>query len=180
MRRSRIHAALASCLLVVSACGGDDDEITDSEPAVEPAAEEPAAEPATEPAEEPAAPSGGGGQGSATLNLDNGESFEFSILCALEPQEAAGSTILFTAVSYDDPGLDITQFGDEGVVTGTAVISVYDSSYETMWEAASLYVSFGGTIELSQDGSTIRGSGSFYAGGDPATTPVNGEVVANC
>ena len=47
-----------TCLLLVSACGGDDDDAEPAdEPAAEPAAEpadEPAAEPAEEPAEEPA------------------------------------------------------------------------------------------------------------------------------
>lgn len=200
MRRSRISLILATGLLVITACGGDDDSASAddaasdaAEPADEPAAqsaEQPADEPAAEstdesteePAEEPAAADsgGGGGQGSAVLTLDNGESYEFSILCALEPQMAAGSEILFTVVSYDDVGLDITQFGDEGTVTGFATISVYDASYETMWEAASLYDAFGGTIELSLDGSTVNGSGSFYPAGDPTLAPVDGQVTANC
>lgn len=192
MRRSRTTIALAVGLLVLTACGGDDDSSSDdtadaadaAQPADEPADEsaaEPAAQPAQEPAAEPAADSSGGtGQGSATLTLENGERFEFSILCALEPQMAAGSEILFTVVSYDDTGLDITQFGDEGTVTDFASISVYDASFETIWEAASLFEAFGGTIELSLDGSTVTGSGSFYPGGDPTTTPVEGQVVANC
>jgi basic membrane lipoprotein Med (substrate-binding protein (PBP1-ABC) superfamily) len=51
-KRSTKMAALAvSAVLVVAACGGDDD----SAPAAEPAAEEPAEEPVEEPAEEPAA-----------------------------------------------------------------------------------------------------------------------------
>lgn len=54
-----------------------------------------------------------GSGGDATLALANGETIEFDgVLCALEPQESAGSEILFTAVSYGDPGLDITQFGE--------------------------------------------------------------------
>ena len=187
MRRSRISLTLAAGLLALTACGGDDDSTSDdadaadvAEPAAEPA-EEPAAEPAEESAAEPAAePSGGTGQGAATLTLDNGEQFEFSILCGLESQMAAGSEILFNVVSYDDTGLDITQFGDEGTVTDFASISVYDASFETIWEAASLFEAFGGTIELSLDGSTVTGSGSFYPGGDPTTTPVEGQVVANC
>jgi hypothetical protein len=181
MRRSRTLVSLATCLLVLGACGGDDDTTTDGDSdavAAEPDADDPVAAEPDDDADQQAAPTGG--QGSASLTLDNGESFEFSVLCALEPQMAAGSEILFAVVSYDDTGLDITQFGDEGVVTGSASISVYDSSYETMWEAASLYEPFGGTIELSKDGSTVRGNGSFYPGGDPSATPVDGEVVANC
>lgn len=102
------------------------------------------------------------------------------MLCSLEPQIAAGSEILFTATSYDDPGLDITQFGQEGPVTDLATVSVYDASYETLWEASSLYAPLGGTIELSLDGSTINGSGAFFAGGDIEEQPVNGTLVANC
>ena len=53
--------------------------------------------------------------GNKVITFDrNGETIEFSsVLCTLEPQMAAGSEILFTAVSYGDPGLDITQFGDD-------------------------------------------------------------------
>jgi len=181
---------LVPLLAIAAACGSDgdaSDEVssdsaviddasgaaTDTTDATEPqeaAPEDTVAQPAPE-------PSGGG----ATLTLANGETFEFpTVLCALEPQTAAGSEILFTATSYDDPGLDITQFGDEGTVTGLASISVYDASYDTLWEAASLYEAFGGTIELLLDGSTISGRGSFYPAGDPSSTPVGGEVTANC
>ena len=201
----RIHTALLiSGALVLGACGGDDEpadepaaepagETADEpaaepadEPAAEPAAEpadEPAAEPADEPADEPAAPSGGG-SGTATLSLDNGETFEFGVLCSLEPQEAAGSEILFTATSYDDPGLDITQFGAEGsgTVTDVATVSVYDGSYNTLWEASTFNEPFGGSLELSLDGTTINGTGTFFAGGDPVANPegVNGTVEARC
>ncbi len=90
---------------------------------------------------------------------------------------AAGSEILFTATSYDDPGLDITQFGDEGTITGVASISVYDGDFETLWEASSM---FGQPVELTLDGSTIRGTGSFLPGPDLIGDAVDGEVVANC
>lgn len=179
-----ISAILTSAALVLacSACGGDDDTAADTpDPGGTPAADEPAAdEPAAdEPAaDEPAADSGSGK--GAVLTLANGETFEFGVLCTLEPQMAAGSEILFTAVSYDTPSLDITQFGDEGTITGIATISVYDENYETLWEAGSFYEAVGGTIELSLDGSTITGSGSFFPGGDIAATPVDGEVVADC
>lgn len=122
-----------------------------------------------------AVPSGGG---TAVLTLENGESFEFDgLMCTLEPQMAAGSEILFTATSYDDPGLDITQFGDAGAVTGIATIEVWDSDYETLWEANS----FGDTtVELTLDGNTIRGTAAFYDGAEGSMEPVRGEVVANC
>jgi hypothetical protein len=177
---------LAPLLLAAAACGSDSDTgspspddaaastastetETDSEPEPESETDEPDAEPAT-----PAA----GGSGGATLTLANGETFEFpNVLCTLEPQMAAGSEILFTATSYDDPGLDITQFGDEGTITGVASISVYDGDYETRWEANSM---LGSAVELSLDGSTIRGTGTFFEGDDYAGEPVDGEVIANC
>lgn len=199
----------AALALTLAACGGGDDDAdagaddTQTAEAVadEPDADEPAEDESVEdesveddttedvptedesveeepPADEPAA-AGGSGKG-AVLTLANGETFEFSVLCSLEPQMAAGSEILFTATSYDTPGLDITQFGDEGTVTDIATISVFDGNYETLWDAGSFYEAVGGTIELSLEGSTIRGSGSFYPGGDIAATPVDGEVVAEC
>ena len=123
-------------------------------------------------------PPPGGDGGEATLTLANGEIFEFAdVLCSLEPQVAAGSEILFTAVSYGDPGLDITQFGDEGTITGVASISVYNSDYDTLWDASSIY---GSAVELTLDGSTIRGTGSFLPGPDLEGEPVEGEIVANC
>jgi hypothetical protein len=191
MRRTTTLLAAACVLAVLPACGGDDDaepadepaaeaEESASEPAEEPA-DEPAEEPASEPAEEPADEPASGGSGTATLTLDNGESYEFGILCTLEPQMAAGSEILFTAVSYDNPSLDITQFGSEGTVTDTATISVYDAeTYDTLWEAGSFYEAFGGSFELSLDGSTINGSGTFYPEADPMLEPVEGTVEARC
>jgi hypothetical protein len=182
----RIHTALLiTGALVLGACGGDDDADDES---ADDGAEEPTDEPAddgdTEPADEPAAAPSGGGSGTATLTLDNGETFEFGILCTLEPQEAAGSEILFTAVSYDDPGLDITQFGAEGsgTVTDIASVSVYDGDFNVLWEANNGYEPFGGTVELSLDGSTINGVGEFFAGGDPIANPdpVPGTVEARC
>jgi hypothetical protein len=120
-------------------------------------------------------PSGGGG---GTLTLANGETFEFAtVLCSLEPQTAAGSEILFTATSYDDPGLDITQFGNDGTITGVASISVYNGDFETLWEANTM---FGSAVELTLDGSTIRGTGSFLPGPELMGDAVDGEVVANC
>jgi hypothetical protein len=185
--------------LIVTACGSDDqgsssetaataaaapaetDAVADAEPS-----DGDDATPSTDASSEGTSPeaSGDGGAGSsgatATLELANGDSFEFSILCTLEPQMAAGSEILFTAVSYDDPGLDITQFGDEGTVTGLSVITVYDGDYETLWEANTLYEAFGGSLELAVEGSSIIGSGSFYENADPAADPVEGALRADC
>jgi hypothetical protein len=192
-------AVVVMCvLLLAAACGGSDDEpevvatddaassqaegqgdASDDQEAsdeAEAAPEEDAASSeAAAPAAAPAAPSGGA---RATLTLANGEVFEFGLLCTLEPQVAAGSEILFTAVSYDDPyNLDITQFG-ENDFDGLATVSVYDSStYDTVWEASS---GFGGDLTLGLDGSTITGSGSFLAGGELGGESVQGEIVAAC
>ncbi len=112
------------------------------------------------------------------MTLANGETFEFpTVLCSLESQMSAGSEILFTATSYDDPGLDITQFGDEGTITDVASISVYDGDFETLWDANTM---FGSSVELTLDGTTIRGTGSFLPGPDLIGDAVDGEVVANC
>lgn len=187
---------LVSLLIVAAACGSDDDSTGDA-PSAETtsadatettsadgteAASTDASEATTTPDDgaeaqpQTAPPSSGGG--GATLTLANGETFEFpTVLCTLESQMSAGSEILFTATSYDDPGLDITQFGDEGTITGVASISVYDGDYETLWEANSM---FGSPVELTLDGSTIRGTASFRPGPDLTGEPVEGEVVANC
>ncbi|MEM8620127.1 MAG: hypothetical protein AAGF73_10420 [Actinomycetota bacterium] len=124
---------------------------------------------------------GGIGEGTATLTLANGETFDFSTLCVLESQEVAGSVIEWNIVSQGDPALDVTQFGDEGTVTGFASIGVFDgSTFETIWEASTLNESLGGTFELVRDGSTVTGGGSFYPQGDVGLEPVEGEFVANC
>jgi len=198
MRTTLCAVAVATLLLVACGSGDDDSNASGSDATV---AATDAATDSTAPAaatdavadsiEPPATSGDSGSDGSgdvgsgssgatATLQLANGESYEFSILCMLEPQIAAGSEILFTAVSYDDPGVDVTQFGDEGAVTGLAVITVYDGDYEALWEAATFYEAFGGLIELTLDGSTIVGSGSFYAAADPAAEPVQGELQAKC
>lgn len=178
---------LAAATLLLASCGGDDDAAEPSaEPADEPAtepADEPATEPATAPGDEPAEAPSGGGRGSATLALDNGVSYEFSVLCALEPQMAAGSEILFTVTSYDDPGLDITQFGNDGTITGVASITVYDGNFDTLWSAESFYEAFGGSIELELAGSTVTGSATFFSGDDPLAADaeqVGGTVEARC
>ena len=166
------------------ACGSDGDSSGDTSTVVEDVAPDTTAvddtaesDDAASEADAPEPPEAGDG-GGATLTLANGETFEFAnVLCSLEPQTAAGSEILFTAVSYDDPGLDITQFGDEGTITGVASISVYNGDYDTLWDASSIY---GSAVELTLDGSTIRGTGSFLPGPDLMGEPVEGEVVANC
>ncbi len=175
---------LSPLIVAVAACGSDgdstDEAATDGADVTTPSVAADESDTTTEVVDESVAPppAGGGDGGGATLSLSNGETIEFpSVLCSLEPQMSAGSEILFTAVSYDDPSLDITQFGDEGTITGVASISVYDADFETLWEANSM---FGSPVELTLDGSTIRGTGSFLAGGEMGGETVDGEVVANC
>ena len=186
--RSRLIPAIVIVSFLLAACGSDSDttesvstdssadgavttDAKESDDAVTTNADE------SDNSEPPALPSG---DGTAVLTLANGETFEFSVLCSLESQIAAGSEILFTATSYDNPGLDITQFGDEGTVTEIASVDVYDGDFETLWGAATLYEAFGGSLELTLEGTTIRGVGTFYSGGDPAGEAVEGEVIANC
>lgn len=195
--------AVIGCACLLISCGGDDDDTSTSgetsagsdpgdqaedstggEAAEADAADDEGAAAdeadASDPTSDQAdgAGGGGGGSGSATVNLDSGEQFEFSVLCALEPQEAAGSEILFTLVSYDEPvSLDVTQFGDDSF-DGAANISLYDTAtYDTVWEASSIY---GTTIELTLDGRTVRGVGVFYPAGDIDAEGVEGELVATC
>jgi hypothetical protein len=192
--RSKLIPAIVIVSFLLAACGSDSDttesvstdssaddavttDATESDDAVTTNADESDDADESDNSEPPALPSG---DGTAVLTLANGETFEFSVLCSLESQIAAGSEILFTATSYDNPGLDITQFGDEGTVTEIASVDVYDGDFETLWGAATLYEAFGGSLELTLEGTTIRGVGTFYSGGDPAGEAVEGEVIANC
>ncbi len=201
MRRSLRVLLVAPLLLVTAACGSDGDAGSDGVDTATSAARDTASTRApddssatdtagtTDTAEnaDSTAPAdaGGGAQApvgsdgrTATLTLANGETFEFDgLLCSLEAQMSAGSEILFTAVSYGDPGLDVTQFGDDGTVTGVASISVYNGDYETLWEANTM---FGSEVELTLEGSTISGTGSFLEGGELSDAPVEGTLVANC
>ena len=115
---------------------------------------------------------------SATLNLDNSETYAFNILCALESQESAGQEILFTAVSYDNPvSLVVTQFGAESF-GGAATISLYDSeTYDNAWSADTL---IGGELALEMTGNTVTGSGVFLAGEERTGPGVPGSFEANC
>ncbi|MGB0113108.1 MAG: hypothetical protein WBP59_07785 [Ilumatobacteraceae bacterium] len=187
MRRSLRLLVLVPLVVAAAACGSDgssddaDDTSTDDATSVDDAdtddssGSDDASGSDDDGDEAPVAPSGGG---SATLTLANGETFEFSsLLCSLEPQESAGSEILFTAVSYEDPGLDVTQFGTGGTINDVAAISVYNASYETLWEANSM---FGSAVELTLSGSTITGSGTFLEGDGLDGESVEGELVANC
>ncbi|HSP04044.1 MAG TPA: hypothetical protein VLR27_11110 [Acidimicrobiales bacterium] len=119
-----------------------------------------------------------GGDGTATLVLANGEEFEFSVLCSLEPQMAADQEILFSVTSYDEPyGFDATKFGEDAVMPGMASMDVYDSeTYEAVWTASSVM----GDVELELDGSTVTGTGTFFEGDEGLGDGVAGELTASC
>ena len=180
----RLVALVFTVVLVTSACSGSnssdtatsDNAVSDTAAADSAGTETTAADAADAQTDAPAVQASGAQ--TATVTLDNGDVFEFSALCWLETQESAGSEILFTVVSYDDPvNLDVSQFGADSF-GGAANISLYDStSYDTIWEASSLY---GTEIELILAGSTVTGSGDFYPAGDIAATPVGGVLVADC
>ena len=186
----RLITLLFTMMLVASACNSDGSESVSTDEATREttAAAIAATTSTTTPtpstttevsdAQNDAPAAAGSGVQTATVSLDNGEVFEFGALCWLETQESAGSEILFTVVSYDDPvNLDVTQFGADSFA-GAANISLYDStSYDTLWEASSLY---GTEVELVLEGSTVTGSGDFHPQGDIAATPVPGQLVANC
>ena len=167
--------------LVTAACGGSDTSTDDTQAAPTTASTDAQDAPETA-TETTAAPSGesstAGASGKATLTLDNGETFDFSILCALESQEAAGQEILFTLVSYDKPyNLDVTQFG-ENSFGGAANITMYDAdTYDTVWDATTLY---GSDVTLSLNGNTITGSGVFFENGEPGGVEMRGELEATC
>lgn len=200
MRSTLISTALAATL-VLAACSSDGDGESDAEDDAAPAdtstdtqttgddtaesgeGDAPDSAPGSDPATETEPPPPEPGEGTATLTLGNGETFEVDVLCTLEPQISAGSEILFTATSLGDPLLDITQFGDEGPVGDVGTVTLVDgSTIEPLWGASTSYEPFGGSLELTLEGSTIRGTGDFYPGDDPVDggDPVEGEVVAEC
>jgi hypothetical protein len=197
--RIRVAAVLIGLVLIASACSSSSDlgeaaADTDS-PTTTAAATQDTTAPvvsttAGDDGGETAPPAGG--SGTATVTLDNGESYTFSILCSLEPQESAGQEILFTAVSYDEPnGFDVTQFGkgsDDtfGLLDGLGTISIYDSTtYDDLWGAGTVIAELSKTeFVLELDGTTITGSATFFTGEDAENlnldAGVHGELVANC
>jgi hypothetical protein len=197
--RIRVTAVLIGLVLIASACSSSSDlgeaaADTDS-PTTTAAATQDTTAPvvsttAGDDGGETAPPAGG--SGTATVTLDNGESYTFSILCSLEPQESAGQEILFTAVSYDEPnGFDLTQFGkgsDDtfGLLDGLGTISIYDSTtYDGLWGAGTVIAELSKTeFVLELDGTTITGSATFFTGEDAENlnldAGVHGELVANC
>jgi len=185
-------------MLIASACSSSDSEEASSDTGSATTAASTTEDTAASAVTTTAATDGGetappaGGDGTATVTLDNGESFTFSILCGLEPQEVGAAEILFTAVSYDEPnGFDVTQFGEvgddaTGLLSGLGTISIYDSTtYDDLWGAGSVTAQLSETeFVLELNGTTITGSGTFFTGDDQEnldlTNGVHGELVANC
>ena len=196
--RIRVIAVLMGLVLIASACSSSDSQEatadTGSATTVASATGDTAAPATTTTAGndegEDAPPAGG--DGTATVTLDNGESYTFSIICGLEPQEVAGQEILFTAVSYDEPnGFDVTKFGKSsndlsGLLEGLGTISIYDSTtYDGIWGAGSVTAQLSNTeFVLEIDGNTITGSGTFFTDEDVENLALDagvpGELVANC
>ena len=197
--RVRITAVLIGLVLVASACSSSSDSGEAEADTGSPTTTASATQDTTAPVVSTTAGDDGGetappagGAGTATVTLDNGESYTFSILCGLEPQEAAGQEILFTAVSYDEPnGFDVTQFGKgsddtAGLLDGLGTISIYDSAtYDDVWGAGTVMAQLSKTeFVLELNGNTITGSGTFFTGEDVDNlnleNGVPGELVANC
>jgi hypothetical protein len=194
----QLTSVLIGLVLVASACSSsssDSDEAatdagapTTSSAATDSASTDTAA-PAVTTTAAASAPSSGG-EGTATVTLDNGETFTFSVYCGLEPQEVGGSEILFTAVSNESPlGFDVTQFGRLGAETGgilddIGTITIWDSAtFEDVWAAGSVAAQLDGSeFVLALDGSTITGSGMFIEGGDIENldSAVRGDLVVEC
>ncbi len=125
--------------------------------------------------------------GTATVTLENGEGFEFSVRCGLEPTDSGtgGRELLFTVEStfesYDDSlySLLVKRLGPDKYGSGPmSRISIWSiSENETAWGA---YSPGGGEVQLTLDGNTVTGSAIFQRGGDAANPGVRGELVANC
>ena len=174
-------APVLALALLGAACGDDDDAEGAVDAGEDTSVDEAAGQEAAD--EEDADDGGGeatsGANGTATLVLANGEEFEFSILCSLEPQIAADQEILFSVTSYDEPyGFDATKFGEDAAVPALASVDVYDSeTYESVWSASSM---MGGGVELELDGSTVTGTATFFEGDEGLGDGVEGELTASC
>lgn len=189
--KARLTVGVFALVLVAAACSsgssesesasaGDGSNTTTVEAVTETTAGEPApteTAPSNDSEDNTFAAAAAGGA-SATLTLENGETFAFNILCALETQESAGQEILFTVVSYDDPvHLDVTQFGANSL-GGAATVSLYDSeTFDNVWDSNTLH---GSELELELNGNTVTGHGIFLAGEDRTGPGIAGELEANC
>lgn len=119
----------------------------------------------------------------ATVTLENGETFSFSIWCVLEHEGTDAENFLFSLGSNlgADDGpilLQVSQFTPDA--GGLATVTLADSStYETLWEASTRA---GDDLVLQVNGNIVTGSGDFHnkGVGDPGFESVRGELLANC
>jgi hypothetical protein len=193
-RTVRALTVLFVIALIAASCGGDAsseaDESSDAPAAMltdktEPGADDlvaateeaPGGEDPSTTTAQPAAPSSGFGDGTAVISLENGEVFEFGVLCVLEPQP----NFEYTIVSYDDPAnLDISKWSEDAQFSGASV-SIYDSTtYDTLWEANTTFDAQGGAVDLTVSGSTVTGTGLFWPEGDPFMEGVQGDIAVTC
>jgi len=192
--RYRMTLVVVTLILVAAACSSGEPDA--GEASVDPGSPDTTQQTTTEPSqaagdgddpagdsatgdsdEDVSAPAASGG-GTATLELENGESFTFSILCALETQVVGGDEFLFVFVSPDRPlGLDVSQYGADSY-GGAAVISIYDfDTSDIVWQAEG---TLGAEVTLERNGNTITGNGVFLEGNERTGPGVLGELEANC
>jgi len=124
----------------------------------------------------------GADTGTATVTLENGDVYQFSVVCSLGPVDAgvADRALLFSVDSFEDSTYHLTASVVSPDKYGNGELSLIQiwsmSNNEMIWEADST----GGEIELDIDDETVTGSAIFWAGGDTANPSVRGDLVANC
>ncbi len=174
---------------VMAACSSDDGDDGGGDAAAEDTESDSDGDDGDESAESEGAEAGGD-PGFAVVALDNGERFEFSdVRCVLEPEfigEGDEIEQLFSAIDFnadDEFDMDLAQYGDAGAdLTDAATINIMTDSFEFVWSAgsSSFDIDGGGDLDLTLSGSSITGSGLFFAGDDLETEPVPGTVAINC
>lgn len=172
--RSRPIAALAVLTLLVAACGDDDDAGRAGDASVVDApesADESADGDGDDGAAESPAP---GGSGTATVVLDNGETYTSSVTCILESTESGVDGVMQTFLVVPTRG-DVA-ISAEGLGDFEKVSIIDDESKETIYEANT---DFGG-LDLSNDGSSLTGTGGFSVADDPTADPIPGEIDIQC
>ncbi len=198
---ARLVPILFVMVLVVAACGSDDSESGDTtanagtaagtqstaattgeptQPTDGPVSTQPPAA-STEQAES-SDPGSAGEAGTATLTLDNGESFEFNVECVTSPMDAglAGRDLLLSVNSYDGQYLIAAELlgPDQYGSAPLSIIQIWDvPGNEVAWGA---YSASGGQVDLRLDGTTVTGTAVFGEGGDTVNPSVPGELVAYC
>jgi|GEM_PF-6532739 len=107
-------------------------------------------------------------EGTATIAFEGGEVLSTEVLCTLEPQTAAGQEILYTATSLSNPYFDVTVFGEDAAVPGPSVSWNETEDFETYQESWSAMGGSFGDLEVTLDGTTISGQGTFRRDEDAA------------